>query len=64
MINEIRIAFLNNLNTLKWMDNETRNAAINKANAITDMIGQYKLIFVIESRLNLNYKIKLIKNLD
>lgn len=40
MINEIRIAFLDNLKNLTWMDRETREAAINKANAITDMIGE------------------------
>ncbi|KAL0277066.1 UNVERIFIED_CONTAM: hypothetical protein PYX00_004479 [Menopon gallinae] len=39
MINEVRNAFLTNMRTLSWMDNETREAAIKKANAITDMIG-------------------------
>ncbi|EEB11803.1 endothelin-converting enzyme, putative [Pediculus humanus corporis] len=39
MISEIRNAFLDNLKNLTWMDKETRMAAINKANAITDMIG-------------------------
>lgn len=40
MINDIRNAFLDNLKNLTWMDSETRAAAINKANAITDMIGE------------------------
>lgn len=44
MINEVRDAFLSNMRTLSWMDNETREAAIKKANAITDMIGE---IFII-----------------
>ncbi|XP_063986007.1 endothelin-converting enzyme homolog [Diachasmimorpha longicaudata] len=39
MINEIRAAFVKNLRNLDWMDEETRRAAEEKANAITDMIG-------------------------
>ncbi|XP_011301626.1 endothelin-converting enzyme 1 isoform X2 [Fopius arisanus] len=39
MINEIRTAFVKNLRNLDWMDEETRKAAEEKANAITDMIG-------------------------
>ncbi|XP_054745979.1 neprilysin-3 [Anastrepha obliqua] len=39
MINEIREAFKENLNNLTWMDKRTRERAIDKANAITDMIG-------------------------
>ncbi|GLV38283.1 Neprilysin 3 [Carabus blaptoides fortunei] len=39
MINEVREAFKRNLKNLKWMDTETRNAAIIKADAISDMIG-------------------------
>lgn len=39
MINEVRDAFKKNLKNLKWMDEETRQAAIIKADAISDMIG-------------------------
>ena len=39
MIEQIRIAFQDNLWNLKWMDNETRGLAKEKAAAITDMIG-------------------------
>ncbi|XP_015172376.1 PREDICTED: endothelin-converting enzyme 1 isoform X2 [Polistes dominula] len=39
MIDEIRRAFTKNLKNLQWMDAETRKAAEEKANAITDMIG-------------------------
>ncbi|KAK2588944.1 hypothetical protein KPH14_001799 [Odynerus spinipes] len=39
MIEEIRRAFTKNLRKLEWMDDETRKAAEEKANAITDMIG-------------------------
>lgn len=39
MIDEIRRAFTMNLKNLQWMDAETRKAAEEKANAITDMIG-------------------------
>lgn len=39
MINDTRNAFLENLKNLDWMDEETRMAAMNKANAISDMTG-------------------------
>lgn len=39
MINEIRKAFQLNLMNLKWMDNDTRKLANEKADAISDMIG-------------------------
>lgn len=39
MINQVRKAFTKNLKNLDWMDAETRKAAEEKANAITDMIG-------------------------
>lgn len=39
MINEVRNAFKANLKNLKWMDEETRKSAEEKADAITDMIG-------------------------
>lgn len=40
MIENIRNAFKRNLKNLDWMDDETREAAIVKADAITDMIGE------------------------
>lgn len=39
MINDVREAFKRNLKNLKWMDDETREAAMVKADAISDMIG-------------------------
>lgn len=39
MIDQIRKAFTKNLKNLDWMDPETRRAAEEKANAITDMVG-------------------------
>ncbi|XP_042195152.1 endothelin-converting enzyme 2 isoform X3 [Callorhinchus milii] len=39
MINEIRTAFKNGLDKLVWMDDQTRGAAKEKADAIYDMIG-------------------------
>ncbi|OXA61237.1 endothelin-converting enzyme homolog isoform X2 [Folsomia candida] len=39
MIEQIRIAFQDNLRNLAWMDDETRQLAKEKAAAITDMIG-------------------------
>ncbi|OCT73368.1 hypothetical protein XELAEV_18036351mg [Xenopus laevis] len=39
MIKEIKAAFEENLKTLSWMDDETRRAAREKAEAIYDMIG-------------------------
>lgn len=39
MIEEVRDAFKNNLPNLKWMDDQTRELAKEKADAITDMIG-------------------------
>ncbi|XP_072111338.1 endothelin-converting enzyme 2-like isoform X2 [Mobula birostris] len=39
MINEIRAAFKDGLEKLTWMDDETRQAAEEKADAIYDMIG-------------------------
>jgi membrane metallo-endopeptidase-like protein 1 len=40
MINSIRTAFKENLKDLAWMDPETRLLAMEKADAITDMIGE------------------------
>lgn len=39
MIGEVKTAFKNNLPYLDWMDERTRRAAIDKANAVIDMIG-------------------------
>ncbi|XP_017767260.1 PREDICTED: endothelin-converting enzyme 1 isoform X2 [Eufriesea mexicana] len=39
MIDQVRKAFIKNLKNLDWMDAETRKAAEEKVNAITDMIG-------------------------
>ncbi|XP_076628031.1 M13 family metallopeptidase neprilysin 3 isoform X2 [Colletes latitarsis] len=39
MIDQVRKAFTKNLKNLDWMDADTRRAAEEKANAITDMIG-------------------------
>ncbi|KOX79211.1 Endothelin-converting enzyme 1 [Melipona quadrifasciata] len=39
MIDQVRKAFTKNLKNLDWMDAETRRAAEEKANAITDMVG-------------------------
>lgn len=39
IISEVREAFKKNLQTLDWMDVDTRKAAIQKADAISDMIG-------------------------
>lgn len=39
MINNVRDAFKNNFQNLKWMDEGTRKVAIEKADAMTDMIG-------------------------
>jgi hypothetical protein len=41
MINDVRDAFKANLKSLTWMDKETRDAAESKADAITDMIGEF-----------------------
>ncbi|XP_056638014.1 endothelin-converting enzyme homolog isoform X2 [Diorhabda sublineata] len=39
MINNVRNAFKTNFKNLNWMDEETRKVAIDKADAISDMIG-------------------------
>ncbi|XP_059487654.1 endothelin-converting enzyme homolog isoform X2 [Neocloeon triangulifer] len=39
MLNEIRLSLKENIENVPWMDDETKSAAISKANAITDMIG-------------------------
>ena len=40
MINNVRNAFKANFAKLRWMDEDTRKAAIVKADAISDMIGE------------------------
>ena len=47
MIDEVKAAFKNNLPHLQWMDAKTRKAAIEKANAVVDMIGFPKYILNI-----------------
>lgn len=44
MIAEIKAAFEESLGGLRWMDEETRRAAREKADAIYDMIGYPKFI--------------------
>ena len=44
MIQEIKDSFKRNLPYLKWMDDQTRRAAVEKANAVIDMIGFPKYI--------------------
>lgn len=41
MIQRIRKTFKESLQSLKWMDEETKAAAIEKVDAITEMIGKY-----------------------
>lgn len=45
MINNIRAAFKENFEKLKWMDKQTLQLAKNKADLIVDMIGIYSLYF-------------------
>ncbi|CAG0880101.1 unnamed protein product, partial [Cyprideis torosa] len=44
MIDDIRGAFITNLDKLNWMDSETRKLARKKAEKITDMIGYPDLV--------------------
>ena len=39
MVDMVRNAFKRNLRKISWMDEETREAAIEKADAISKMIG-------------------------
>ncbi|KAL3861160.1 hypothetical protein ACJMK2_007225 [Sinanodonta woodiana] len=39
MIQEVKTAFKKNLPSLSWMDDKTREAAVEKANAVIDLIG-------------------------
>lgn len=67
MIDKVKLAFKNNLPHLSWMDPKTRTAAIDKANAVVDMIGfpeyinnvtlldeEYKLLEINESEYFMN----------
>ncbi|XP_060073168.1 endothelin-converting enzyme homolog [Ylistrum balloti] len=54
MIKEVKTAFKNNLPKLSWMDKETRAAAVDKANAVVDMIGFPEYILNV-SKLNEEY---------
>lgn len=49
MINNIRDAFKENFDKLKWMDKQTLQLAKNKADSISDMIGRmtYRRTFLI-----------------
>jgi endothelin-converting enzyme len=44
MIAAVKEAFKNNFDNLDWMDDETRLAARDKADAITDMIGSVRVM--------------------
>ncbi|XP_030755230.1 endothelin-converting enzyme homolog isoform X3 [Sitophilus oryzae] len=44
MINNVRNAFKRNFKNLEWMDEDTRKVAIDKADAISDMIGYPEFI--------------------
>lgn len=55
MIDGVKEAFRTSLKTLKWMDEETRVAALEKADAITDMIG-YPDFILDENSLNHKYE--------
>ena len=39
LFEEIRSAFLDNLPSVVWMDEDTRNYAVEKAEAVTKMLG-------------------------
>ncbi|XP_048247590.1 endothelin-converting enzyme homolog isoform X1 [Haliotis rufescens] len=55
MIDEVKMAFKKNLPNLHWMDDETRRAAIDKANAVVDMIGFPEYILNV-TRLDKQYQ--------
>ena len=54
MIDSIKMAFEHRLGTLKWMDDTTREAALVKAQAISDMIG-YPSFIEDETALDAKY---------
>jgi len=41
MLQRIREMFRHSLLTVDWMDNKTKSAAIDKADAIPEMIGEF-----------------------
>ncbi|XP_012937858.1 endothelin-converting enzyme homolog [Aplysia californica] len=55
MIENVREAFKENLPRLKWMDPKTQAAAIDKANAVTDMIG-YPTYILDTAKLDKKYE--------
>ncbi|XP_059158504.1 endothelin-converting enzyme homolog isoform X3 [Physella acuta] len=63
MIENVRSAFINNLPDLDWMDPITREAAIDKANAVTDMIG-YPDYIMNSTELDKKYEILNINESD
>ena len=54
MIDSIKAAFEHRLDNLKWMDDTTRQAALVKAQAISDMIG-YPSFIEDETALDAKY---------
>lgn len=60
MIAEVKSAFINNLPNLEWMDQQTRKAAVDKANAVIDMIG-FPAYIKNKTRLDFEYKELVIK---
>ncbi|BFZ24008.1 hypothetical protein BsWGS_27047 [Bradybaena similaris] len=55
MIENVREAFISNLPNLDWMDPVTRAAAIDKANAVKDMIG-YPDFILNDTLLDIRYE--------
>ena len=47
MVKTVKEAFKTNFKNLDWMDEETRNSAREKADAITDMIGNIPITTLI-----------------
>ena len=52
MANAIKGAFKNNLDNLDWMDDETREAAKDKADAIINFIGSLLLAYLTRIPVN------------
>ena len=55
MIHSVKDAFKNNLPKLEWMDAETRKAAVEKANAVINMIG-FPQYILNSTALDIKYK--------
>lgn len=47
MINDIRDAFKQNFEKLRWMDLQTLILAKNKADSISDMIGKVAALYLL-----------------